>query len=207
MTLYRRAAGRPRRLGILAGTFNPPTRAHVALGRAALACVDEVLYVLPRAFPHKPYQDARFEQRLEMLERALAHEPRFSIGVSDGGLFIEIARECRQAYGLETELYFVCGEDAAQRIVTWNYGRPGAIEEQLREYQLLVAPRGGRWEPPEPLRARIHPLPLDPSYEAVSATEVRERIRRGLPWEHLVPEAIHELVRRIYASPAGGAGS
>ena len=52
---FRRAEGRPRRLGILPGTFNPPTRAHVALAEAALGEVDEALFVLPRSFPHKEY--------------------------------------------------------------------------------------------------------------------------------------------------------
>lgn len=199
MTFLRRADARPRRLGILAGTFNPPTCAHLALARAALARVEEVLFALPRAFPHKPYQGAAFEQRLHMLEILLQGEPRFSLAVTEGGLFLEIARECRAAYGPETQLYFVCGRDAAERIVGWDYGTAGGIAEQLREYQLLVAPRQGCWTPPASLRERIHQLPLDPGYDEVSATQVRENLRRSQPWEHLVPEPIREMVREIYA--------
>ena len=33
---------------------------------------------------------------------------------------------------------------------------------------------------------------------AISAPEVRARIRRGEPWEHLVPREIAPLVRKIY---------
>src|SRR5690242_20208760 len=120
MEFFRRAAARPRRLGVFPGTFNPPTRAHVALARAALASVDEVVFVLPREFPHKTFEGASFEDRVRMLEAALAGEPRFSIAASRGGLFIEIARECREAYGAETGLYFLCGRDAAERIVDWD---------------------------------------------------------------------------------------
>jgi nicotinate (nicotinamide) nucleotide adenylyltransferase len=198
MEFFRRAAGSPKKLGILAGTFNPPTRAHFALAHAALAVVEEVLFVLPRVFPHKRYEGAGFEQRVRMLELAAGEEPRFSIAAAEHGLFIEIALECRAAYGSATELFFLCGCDAADRIVNWDYGRPGAIREQLQEYQLLVAPRGGAYLPPEPLRDRIHALALAEDYSEVSATAVRERIRRGETWEHLVPEAIVPVVREIY---------
>ncbi len=202
MEFFRRAAGAPQKLGILAGTFNPPTRAHLALGRAALRVVEEVLFALPREFPHKSYQGASFADRLKMLEAALEGEPRCSIGATEKGLFIDIAGECRQAYGAATELYFLCGRDAAQRVVNWDYGRPGAIREQLREFQLLVAPRGGRYQAPPELRERIHPLAVRGGHQEVSATGVRERIRAGQPWEHLVPPAVVELVRLCY----GGRG-
>jgi nicotinate-nucleotide adenylyltransferase len=198
MEFFRRAAGTPGKLGVLAGTFNPPTRAHLALARAALALVDEVLFVLPREFPHKTYEEAGFAERLAVLEAALAGEPRCSIGATEKGLFIDIARECRAAYG-DAELYFLCGRDAAERVVNWDYGRAGAIAEQVREYQLLVAARRGRYEPPSELRERIHPLPVEEGYDEISATEVRERIRRGQPWEHLVPEAVVALARELYA--------
>jgi nicotinate (nicotinamide) nucleotide adenylyltransferase len=198
MDFFRRAAGTPSRLGVFPGTFNPPTRAHLALARAALGQVEEVVFVLPRRFPHKTFERASFEDRLHMLDAALEAEPRFSIAATAGGLFIEIARECREAYGAATELYFLCGRDAAERIVNWDYGRPGVIAEQLSEYQLLVAPRQGAYEPPVNLRDRIHPLPAASSLDEISATEVRARIRRGEAWEHLVPPRIVELARKIY---------
>ncbi len=198
MEFFRRAAGQPGRLGILPGTFNPPTRAHLALARAALARVDEVVFVLPREFPHKRYEGASFDDRVRMLETALENEPRFSIAATAGGLFIDIARACREAYGPGVELYILCGRDAAERIVNWDYGRPGAFLEQLDEYQLLVAPRQGAYEPPAECAARIHSLPFEPRYDELSATDVRERIARGEPWEHLVPEPVVQTVRRIY---------
>lgn len=196
---FRRAPGTPARLGVLPGTFNPPTCAHLALARSALEHVDEVLFVLPQAFPHKAYEGASFEQRVRMLELALASEPRFSIAASRGGLFVEIARECRAAYPATTALFIICGRDAAERFVNWDYGRPGAVEQQLAEFQLLVAPRQGSWQPPPHLADRIHALRLPGQYAGVSATEVRERIRRGEPWRHLVPESIVEMAAQIYA--------
>ena len=196
MNFFRRAAGTPHKLGILAGTFNPPTRAHLVLACAALAVADEVLFVLPRAFPHKTYEGAGFAERLKMLATALEGEPRYSIAATEQGLFIDIARECRVEYGPATELYFLCGRDAAERVIHWDYGHPGAIREQLAEYQLLVARREGEYQPPPELRDRIHPLVVEEDW--VSATEVRDRIRRGEPWEHLVPPAVAPLVRQFY---------
>jgi nicotinic acid mononucleotide adenylyltransferase len=68
--------------------------------------------------------------------------------------------------------------------------------DQLREFQLLVAARQGGYQPPSELRDRIQPLAMEEDW--VSATEVRDRIRAGQPWEHLVPGAIVALVRRAY---------
>ena len=44
------------------------------------------------------------------------------------------------------------------------------------------------------------PLPAD--VNAISASDVRRRIREGAPWQHLVPDVIVPLVREIYRPPA-----
>ena len=181
------------RLGILAGSFNPPTRAHMALARSAFAEVDEVLFVVPRVFPHKEYQNASLEDRVHMLQLCAAGEPRFSIAVSEGGLFLEIASEVRAHYPA-SDLYFLCGRDAAERIVNWDYGRPGAVEGMLEAFSLLVAQREGHYEAPESIRHRVKGLPIE-GFDEFSSTLVRDRAAN---WRDLVPEEIHEEVERIY---------
>ena len=184
-----------RRLGILAGSFNPPTIAHVELAsEAARHHVDQVLWVLPREFPHKEYHGATMEQRLEMLRRL-----RWPAAVSSGGLFVEIARECREHFQESTQLVFLCGRDAAERIIEWDYGQPRAAERMLREFELLVAARCGKYRAPQHLAHRIGGLDLQSDCGHVSSTEVRQRIERGQPWEHLVPDSIVGMVRKIYA--------
>jgi nicotinate (nicotinamide) nucleotide adenylyltransferase len=178
--------------------FNPPTRAHLALAQSALATVDEVLFVLPRGFPHKSYEDATFDQRVQMLMAATAGEPRYSIAASDRGLFIEIAGECREAYSENAQLLFICGRDAAERIVAWNYGEPDAFRQMLDHFELLVAARHGEYEPPAEIRDRVHALDVPREIGLISATEVRDRLRRGAPWEQFVPSEIVPLVRAIY---------
>jgi len=195
---HQRSLGRPRKLGVVAGSFNPPTIAHEELVYAAGFHVDEVLCVVPSVFPHKEFIGATLEQRLEMLASAELAKPA-SIAVSEKGLFIDIARECREHYGADTRLYFVCGRDAAERILRWDYGRPGVVEEMLQEFELLVAARDGEFRPPAEFQHRVHPLGLRAAHDHVSSTEVRERIGRGEPWEHLVPPEIVERVREIYS--------
>jgi nicotinate (nicotinamide) nucleotide adenylyltransferase len=194
MDFLRRADTAPSRLAVFPGTFNPVTVAHLALAKSALREADEILFVLPRVFPHKPYSGASFEDRTAILLAAVNDEPRFSIGSSTGGLFAEIAAECREEYGPEVKLSFLCGADAAHRIATWDYGDPATFARMMRQFDLLVAERGDNFALPH----RRLDLPGD--YAHVSATEVRERIARGENWEHLVPAPARDFVRRIYGS-------
>jgi len=198
MEFFRRASSRPQRVGILAGAFNPVTVAHLALARAALSQVDEVVFILPKLFPHKPYHGAPFAERIQILHAAILDEPAFSIAAADGGLFVEIAAECRDAYGEAARLTFLCGRDAAERILNWDYGDPDAVAKMLRQFDLLVAGRGGKMNTVPNYRHSVEILALDGEYDHVSSTEVRERIAQGLPWEHLTPEGARELVRAIY---------
>ena len=163
---------------------------------AALALVDEVLFALPRAFPHKEYTGAEFETRLEWLRAALAGYPRFSLAATEGGLFIEIAQEARAVYGAGTELFFLCGRDAAERIVGWDYGEGDGIEKHLEKFALLVAARGGVYEPPAKIRNRVHGLALPPGLDEVSSSEVRRRMGAGEPWRDLVPDSIAGLMEQ-----------
>jgi nicotinate-nucleotide adenylyltransferase len=194
----RRADGNPQRLGILAGSFNPPTCAHVALMEAAEPHVDEVLCIIPQVFPHKLYHGATLDDRLRMRAAIEPAGVPYSVAVARRGLFIDIARECREAYGAQTDLVFLCGRDAAERIVEWDYGEPGAIERMLEEFRLLVADRKGQYEAPTHLTHRIAPLAMSGDWNETSSTEVRERIRRGEAWEAMVPAAIGPMVARIY---------
>ena len=198
LEFFRRAEGHPQALGVLPAAFNPPTLAHLALARAALAITDEVLFILPREFPHKPYEGATFHQRVEMLLTATRAEPCFSVAASVHGLFADIAEECREAYGEDVRLLFICGRDAAERIVTWDYGEPDAFRHMITRFELLVAPRDGSYQPPPHIRHRVSILQPTENISLISASEVRDRLSQGSPWEHLVPPEIVPLVRAIY---------
>ena len=198
MDLVRRGAPHARRVAILPAAWNPPTRAHLALAEAALASVDEVLLALPRTFPHKEFEYASFGLRLEWLQRIAAHRPGLGVAVTGGGLFLEMARALRAADPHVERIYIVCGHDAAARFLKWPYdGGPSAIE-QLREFSMLVAPRGEPFAIPGPARNSIHELDLDPGLRSISSTEIRRRIVQGESWTDWVPPEVVEDAARIY---------
>ncbi len=190
MRIVYKSPGKSRKIGVLAAAFNPPTLAHVALAESALTVVDEVILAIPSRLPHKNFSGATLQERIEMVVALAQARQRLSAGVAEGGLFAEIAREARQHYEA-AEIHLVCGRDAADRIIEWDYGEPGFVEKMLAEFPLLVAPRQGIYHIPEQFRHAVHQLPLA-NFDECSSTRVREG---GL---HLVPPEIAEHVQRIY---------
>jgi nicotinic acid mononucleotide adenylyltransferase len=186
-------ASAPRSVAVLAGAFNPPTIAHAELVRAARRHVDQVICVLPKALPHKEFHSATLDDRVAMLGALGA-----AVAISEAGLLMDIARECGDHFEAGTRLFFICGGDAAERIMNWDYGDGRTPAAVLRDFELLVAARGAPYVPPHEVRSRVHDLDLPPGYHAVSSTEVRDRIARGAAWEHLVPNEIVAHVQRIY---------
>ena len=187
------------RVGILPGAFNPVTNAHAALAKASTEqhLLEQIVFLLPEVFPHKEYAGASFGERLTLLEAALSGEPLCTIASSDRGLFIEIAEAVRDHYGPDVEIFLICGRDAAERIVNWDYGNGPTFAQQLRQFQMLVGSRGEGYEVPARYQGRIYSVKLPLALSEVSATEVRQAVRRNEAWEHLVSPAVaDEIVRR-----------
>lgn len=203
LRFHKGAPLREGRLGVFPGAFNPLTKAHVELARAGRLQhrLGQIAYVLPTAFPHKRYSEAPFEARLGMLRAALGDEPGSAICSSGKGLFVEICEEIREICGGDVELYFLCGRDAAERIVNWDYGEGISFPQQLQRFQLLVASRGHGYDPPPELHGRIHSIELAEEYESVSSTAVREAIRTGKSWRHMAPGEVADWIERegLYA--------
>jgi nicotinate-nucleotide adenylyltransferase len=188
-----------KRIGVFGGTFDPPHAAHVALARAALAelQLDEVRWI-PAG---QPWQKARAVtsalHREAMVRLAIEGEPRFVLDR------IELERS-GPSYTLDTvrtlapagELFLVIGADQYAGLHTWR-----DWQALLGLVTLAVANRPGPMPAvnPEVLRFphRVVPLPmLD-----ISATEIRDRVARGLPVDSMVPPAVaryidlHQLYR------------
>nr|HPK00665.1 adenylyltransferase/cytidyltransferase family protein [Candidatus Hydrogenedentota bacterium] len=68
------------RIGVFGGTFDPIHEAHLRIAKAALqqARLDRVLFVVAAHPPHKSRRrlHASAEERLSMVEAALADEPQ-----------------------------------------------------------------------------------------------------------------------------------
>jgi len=196
------------KVGVLSGAFNPPTIAHQAVAAAARAQhgLDQVLFLVPESFPHKDYEGATFDDRIAMLRAAVAGDSGYAIASSDQGFFIDIARQVREACGDEVEISLICGKDAAERIVGWDYGEGLSFGEQLREFQMLVASRKGEYRPPVEYADQILNVRLSDALDAVSSTQVREAVTAGGEWHGWVTsEVAEEMARRgLYGLPLTG---
>ncbi len=192
-----RPESKPARVAVFPGAWNPPTVAHLEIARTALSRVDEVIWTIPRQFPHKDFEWATFEQRCRMIRAMAASEPRFAAAVAEGGLYVDIAREAREAYGEHVEIDILCGRDAAERIQRWRYGRPGVFEDMIRDFRLVVAAREGEYASGVEHGGRILTLEMGCTFDDVSSSEVRRRMAAGEDWMPLVPRVIHDEVMRI----------
>jgi nicotinate (nicotinamide) nucleotide adenylyltransferase len=197
--------GRPvARLGVLSGTFNPPTLAHLSLAREATRALelDEVLFVLPEIPPHKRGLEVSLADRAEMLRRAVAGEPRYSAAISSHGLLLDIHRALAPHYPAATRTYFLLGSDAAERILLrWPYPDPSsALAEMFSRFEMGVAWRDAGFAVPPGSIAfqygeKIHALVLPPEYARLSATLVRASAAEGESLQNMVGSAVAEFIR------------
>lgn len=201
-----RARPDAQRIGVLSASFNPPTRAHVALMESAREAFDLEESVLLLAITHveKPLVGFGLRERLEMLRAIALGRPGWSIALCNRARFFEKARALRGAVGEGPELFFIMGGDTLVRLFDPRYypdlPMESALEQFFQTARLLVAPRPP-WDRPsleaflkdparERYRVRIAFLSLDPALGALSSSEVRRRLAQGEPVNTLVPPEI-----------------
>lgn len=192
----------------MGGSFDPVHVAHVALAESALQALqlDEVRWV-PVGQPwQKARQLAPAADRVAMVERAVAHEPRFTVDrieVDRAGpsYTLETVQALQAAHPDVAEWCLVIGLDQYLNLPSWH-----GWQALLDRVTLAVATREGVQlseqlvVPPE-LAAhphRLHPLPMAP--HAVSSTDIRSRLTRGETPESLVPTLLSEGVARYIAN-------
>jgi nicotinate-nucleotide adenylyltransferase len=203
----------PRRVAILGGTFDPIHLGHIAIAEQAVdgAGLEETWLVPSATPPHRGAASASAQDRLDMVQSAVAGHPRLRV------LDIEVRRP-GPSYTADTlreleagypgaEFWIVLGADAARDIVTWH-GR----EELLGRARFLLVNRSGVDRLAEADARRLgfdaggRTLIIEVDSPAISATEVRERVAAGLSLDGLVPAAVAEIIaaRGLYASEGAG---
>ena len=189
------------RLGLLPGTFNPPTRAHVALAETAQCrfALDQIVQVMPRLLPHKQITRPTLEERLEWIAELARLREGWAACACEGGLVVEMVDAVQSQVGGACELFVIAGRDAAERYVSWDYGDREPFREQLRRFKLLVGSRGGSYQVPPEHAGRILLFEIAPEHTATSSSTVRRAIAHGGDWHRLVPAEIHEGVAAAYA--------
>ena len=194
--------GRPKRLGVMGGTFDPIHYGHLVTAEAALwkFRLDEVVFV-PTGHPWmKEGQEVTpAEHRYLMTVIATASNPRFSVSrievEREGPTYaVDTLQELRRKAEEELELYFITGADAILEIFQWK-----DPEEVLSMTHFIAATRPGydiaRFEKAAPT-SHPHISVMDIPALAISSTDVRRRVREGEPIRYLVPEGVHAYVHK-----------
>jgi len=198
------------RLGVLGGTFDPVHVGHLAAAvnaRAALR-LDRVLLVVA----NHPWQKSGrvltpAEDRLAMVEAAVADRD----GLEASRMEIDRGGDTYTADTLEQlhhddpdrELFLVVGSDVADDLDTWK--RPDVVS---RLATLAVVGRGGVGEGrPRGREWRVEHVDMPPL--EISSSDLRDRHRRGLPLDFLVPDRVIDLIRQrgLYAGATMTTGS
>src|SRR5688572_1324061 len=209
----RQVAGGPpsdgARLGLLAGSFNPPTIAHQTLALAGLTAggLDLAWYTLStRTVDKEIVSGAGLEDRLLLLDLLVEPDRRLGVLLVNRGLYVDQARLVRAAYPSLGELVFLVGFDKIVQIFDPRYydDRDAALEQLFALATFLVAPRGDDEAPalatlldrPENRRfaGAVRPLDLPPELREVASSTVRLDLASGVPLEQVVPSEVTAFV-------------
>ncbi|MBU6401272.1 MAG: nicotinate (nicotinamide) nucleotide adenylyltransferase [Verrucomicrobia bacterium] len=189
-----------KRLGLFGGSFDPVHLGHLLVAQAALEelRLDRLFFIPAAQSPFKPgVEPASPQERLRLLRLALAGQPACEIDeqeISRGGVSysIDTVRDYTRRFAGAT-LFYLIGADHVPQLCKWR-----AADELAQQVQFVVIPRPG--EPAAPLRPPFRGPTLRGFPVGISSSEVRERVRTGLPITGLVPPAVAEAIRnqRLY---------
>jgi nicotinic acid mononucleotide adenylyltransferase len=198
-----------RRVGILSGSFNPPTVAHVELACCAreLFRLDCVILSLSKVTVDKERMEGLVpEDRLLLLSLIAKELGWAAVTVVNRGLYFEQAQAFRSLLGYNTRISFIVGMDKLVQIFDPRYyrDREEALGILLSETQLLVAPRAGSGADDlervlsrvenEPYRDRVFSLPLPAELRELSSSSLRSAIAQARPFEHQLPKIVSDFV-------------
>lgn len=181
------------RIGLFGGSFDPVHLGHTMVARAALAEVElDQLFIIPAAqSPFKPEQSpAPAADRLAWLRLAFEDEPRCEIDAQEierAGVSytIDTVRDYAARFP-EAELFYLIGADHVPTLPEWREAaaladavtfvvvpRPGELETGVAEFSLSFRGTVLRGKP-----------------AAISASDLRKRLRAGESIENFVPPAV-----------------
>jgi nicotinate-nucleotide adenylyltransferase len=218
------------KLGLFGGSFNPIHNGHLGIARQALEKLrlDRILFIPTGDPPHK--QDgamAPAKDRYEMVRLAIAGDPSFAISdielTRQGKSYsIDTIRELLHRHGATNQLFFLIGLDAFLDFPSWKepqallatcrfvvVSRPGQSFQALATLPMLGQPDrhalaqldAGEMATLDlsiPSGLGVICLPLPPC--AISASDIRQRVRRGTALVNLLPPPVESYIihHRLY---------
>lgn len=193
------------KIGVTGGTFDPIHNGHLAVAeetRARLGLARVFFVPARRVLLREGVPAATAGQRAEMVRLAIADKPYFELSLVDlerpgPTRTVDTLVDLKARLGEEAELYFIIGGDILGELTDW--WQPGRLIELC---YLVAVPRPGY--PAPDLKSLEVAIPgitsrlvtLDEPMVDISATVIRERVRQGLPVDHLVPAAVAEYIKK-----------
>lgn len=182
------------RVGLLGGTFDPPHVGHLFVAYTAFERLglSDVRLIPAHQQPLKQGRDiSPAEHRLAMTRLLAAEDPRLAVDTIElerGGLSFTI--DTVRAYHASrpaAELVVLLGEDAARTLPEWRDSAALAAEARL-----VVVTRGAA--APLGTGSEVPVEHLDARRVDISATEIRARVRAGLPIRGFVPGPVADYI-------------
>lgn len=204
------------RLGIMGGTFDPIHYGHLFVAEEARARfrLTNVLFVPNGHPPHKKDYDltpARHRYAMTLIathgNQAFGCSP-IELHRAGPSYSVDTLLQLREQ-NPDSELYYITGIDAVADILSWK-----RHEEVIQLATFIAATRPGfdliklKERLPLPYLERI--LLLGSTALGISSTDIRERVRQGLPIRYLLPEGVveyigkHNLYQERLAAPESG---
>jgi len=188
------------RIGLFGGSFNPVHLGHLLVAQAAREelKLSRLFFVPASQSPFKPDMVlAPAHHRLRMLRLALAGENACELDdqeIQRGGVSysIDTVRDYVRRFPA-AQIFYMIGTDHVAQLPKWR-----DAAELARLVEFVVIPRPGQAPAPlpPPFRGRtLSGFPL-----GVSSSQIRERVKAGLPVELLVGPAVAEAIynNRLY---------
>ena len=189
------------KLALFGGSFDPVHTGHLLVAQAACEelGLSRLFFVLAAQSPFKPEnKPAPANFRAAMLRLALAGKTNYEVDeqeIKRGGVSytIDTARDYVRRFP-QAQVFYLIGADNVPTLPKWR-----EADELAKLVEFVVVPRPGEAVtsnlPPQFRLRVLKGFPL-----ALSSSQVRERVKAGLPIESLVPPAVAEAIRnnRLY---------
>jgi len=193
---------RPRRIGVLGGTFDPVHIAHLAVAEEARTQLglDKVIFVPAGLPPHKmDVHVSPAEHRLAMVELAIAGNPHFEVSRVDIDRFgpcytVDTIALLGEEWGPDVEIDFIMGSDSLADLLTWH--QPDRL---IRLCRIVAVGRPGYRVDMDELERCLpgvsqRVLFINSPQLDVSSTDIQRRVRMGESIKYQVPEAVERYI-------------
>jgi nicotinate-nucleotide adenylyltransferase len=188
------------KVGIFGGSFNPIHVGHIKI--AEQACeelgLDRLIFVPAARPPHKNSLEISFEDRVAMVRRAVAHNPRFEVteieNKREGPSYTVDTLEAIKFVNPDSDLYLLIGADTLWELGTWR-----DVDGILARATLAIAKRPGstsniQERQPDGITDEqweiLKKAPVLKTRWEISSTSIRRLVSGGRSISGLVPDAV-----------------